>query len=425
MSGIFARLWARLFADDAGVIMVLWAIVLPVMLGFMGLGIESGAWYLKKRDLHAAADAGAIAGGYATGTGLSNITQVATTEVNRNGFSAANGVSIQVNSPPAGGAYAGNSQSVEVLLSQSQARMFSALLMGADPSISVRSVSLQVSSGNACVLALDPSANSALNFSGNATVSLPTCIAASNSSSTSAVNAAIDLNGSSTVVAEGIYTAGGYSVNGAASLTTTNAPITNGSTIPDPYANLTVPSYSGCNQNNYQKTGHSTVTLSPGVYCNGIRIQGGTVNLQPGVYIIDRGDLVVNGTTTLNGTGVTIILTSSTGTGYGNVTINGGATINLSAPTSGAYAGVVFYQDRNAGTSGTNRFNGGANMNITGAIYFPQQLLDFTGGSSSSATCTQIVGRLITFTGNNNVTSNCPSSGIQNIAVPGSVKLVE
>ena len=49
----------------------------------------------------------------------------------------------------------------------------------------------------------------------------------------------------------------------------------------------------------------------------------------------------------MNGTGVTIVLTGSSGN-YATVTIGNGASVTLSAPTSGATAGIVFFGDRNA-----------------------------------------------------------------------------
>ena len=73
----------------------------------------------------------------------------------------------------------------------------------------------------------------------------------------------------------------------------------------------------------------------------------------------------------MNGTGVTIILTSSTSGNYATVTIDNGATVTLSAPTSGTTAGIVFFGDRRASATNSNNFGGGAAVNITGAVYFP------------------------------------------------------
>ena len=51
----------RLAADQRGVIIVMFALMLPIFLGFIGLGVEVGYWFQIKRDLQAAADAPATA----------------------------------------------------------------------------------------------------------------------------------------------------------------------------------------------------------------------------------------------------------------------------------------------------------------------------------------------------------------------------
>ena len=61
-----------------------------------------------------------------------------------------------------------------------------------------------------------------------------------------------------------------------------------------------------------------------------------------GVYYVNGGNFNVGGAVVMNGTGVTIILTSSTSGNYATVTIDNGATVTLSAPTSGTTAGNRF-----------------------------------------------------------------------------------
>jgi hypothetical protein len=91
--------------------------------------------------------------------------------------------------------------------------------------------------------------------------------------------------------------------------------------------------------------------------------------------------------------GVTIFLTGS-GSDYAKVTINGGAHIDIVATTDGEYKGLAFFQDRDApviSSGSPNKLNGGSSMNITGAIYFPNQRLSFSGNNSEEGTCTRIV----------------------------------
>src|SRR5262249_8079765 len=139
----------------------------------------------------------------------------------------------------------------------------------------------------------------------------------------------------------------------------------------DPYSSVPDPSFSGCYQHNFSS--HSTVTIDQGVYCGGIQLNAGAnVKMNPGTYYLDGGNLQVNVSATLSGNGVTLVFTSSSGANYATATINGGATINLTAPTTGAYAGIVMFGDRNMPLDTTFKFNGGATQSLNGAIYMPK-----------------------------------------------------
>jgi hypothetical protein len=101
------------------------------------------------------------------------------------------------------------------------------------------------------------------------------------------------------------------------------------------------------------------VTLTPDDYCAGIKINAGAdVTFEPGIYVINRGDLTVNGGATIRGDSVTFILTATSTNEVGNITINGGADVELTAPgpdghfpndpghvDHGKYPGLLFIQD--------------------------------------------------------------------------------
>ena len=67
----------------------------------------------------------------------------------------------------------------------------------------------------------------------------------------------------------------------------------------------------------------------------------GTRTMQPGIYVVSGGDFKINANANVTGTGVTIYIKAGT-----NVSINGNATVNLAAPTSGTYSGMLFFGDR-------------------------------------------------------------------------------
>jgi hypothetical protein len=70
--------------------------------------------------------------------------------------------------------------------------------------------------------------------------------------------------------------------------------------MPDPYAGLTIPSYSGCSSSEVKNNTIKTPSTNVYVYCGGISLDSGTtLNLAAGTYILDQGGLKVNGGATL------------------------------------------------------------------------------------------------------------------------------
>src|SRR3954453_15516814 len=68
-SASIAARFGRLGADCRGAVMPLFALALPIVIGFAGLGTEVADWYLTKRTMQGAADAAAAtAAALAAGT---------------------------------------------------------------------------------------------------------------------------------------------------------------------------------------------------------------------------------------------------------------------------------------------------------------------------------------------------------------------
>ena len=72
---------------------------------------------------------------------------------------------------------------------------------------------------------------------------------------------------------------------------------------------------------------------------------------------------------------------------------NGNTTLNLTAPTSGAYNGILMYQDRT--DANLAEFNGTPITNLTGIIYMPDNPLEFSGNTTSNLITDLIVNQLI------------------------------
>jgi hypothetical protein len=129
--------------------------------------------------------------------------------------------------------------------------------------------------------------------------------------------------------------------------------------------------------------------------------------MHPGTYYINAGDFETNAQSEITALGVTIILTG-TGTSIGQVKMNGGADIEMAAPASGNYKGVLFFKDPSAPASYNDVFNGGASGSFLGAIYMPSQTVTLNGNSTFATDCLQIVSRKVVMTGNTTITNDCP-----------------
>jgi Flp pilus assembly protein TadG len=421
----------RLARDRKGAIAVMTALTVTSLLGFAGLGTDATLWFVAKRNLQGAADAAAYSAStaFAAGANSTAYGNAAKAIAAQYGFTnGVNGVSVAVNSPPASGAYTTDSSAIEVVISQPQPLFFSSLFLNTQPTASSRAVALEGSSSDGCVMALDKGdVTDGLGDSGTGKLTLNGCTIYVNSSSSSA----LQMSGSASINALAAYIVGNYSMSGTATFTTTKG-ITTGSTAAlNPYASVSVPTFSGCNSTGVSVSGGSK-TLSAATYggtmviCGNLTTSGlATLNLGPGTYILDSGSFSVSGSSTVTGTGgVTIILTSSKGS-YGTASVSGGTTVTLTAPTSGPLSGLALFQDPKA-SGGTNSLSGGAGQNITGAIYFPDEAVSYSGGSTTgtASKCTQLIGLTLTFSGTTTFNSNCTGVGIASVG-GGATKLVE
>lgn len=108
--------------------------------------------------------------------------------------------------------------------------------------------------------------------------------------------------------------------------------------------------------------------------------------------------------------GVTFYNTANATTpGYKPITVSGGSDTTLTAPTSGTYAGILFFQDRNLPSGDLNKQNtisGGSDGAFTGVLYFPTTPLVYSGGGSTTAAYADIIAWTLTISGSSQFSTN-------------------
>ena len=114
-------------------------------------------------------------------------------------------------------------------------------------------------------------------------------------------------------------------------------------------------------------------------------------------------------TLSASGAVTTLVFTSHNRNDYATASINGNATLNLTAPQSGPTAGIVMFGDRNTPVGTSFKLSGDSSQYLSGAAYVPSAAIQYACGAATSTTCTQLIGNTVTFMGNSSVSVNCSS----------------
>lgn len=419
-------------SEEKGGTTVLVALSAPVIVGALGAGVDTGAWYMEKHRVQRIADSAALGGARALAGGQDESTAqaIANRDAARNGFSAGASQTIVVNSPPTSGTYAGKTGAVEVIVTRSLPSLFSSYMLGtAARAVRGRAVAAMKTAkggaGSGCILAKDTTRSGAISLTGNAALSAPDCFVAANSTSLSALTAV----GNANVTAYTLYLGGQDTLTGNARVNVTEAAHLHYSGVTDPYEDLyPTPTLSGaCLKTNYKLNGNGAATLSPGRYCGGISVSSnGKLTLRPGTYYMDAGNFTIdgNGVVTCSscggGAGVTIVFTASSTTKIGTANISGNASVTLSPPGADSgqpYPGLVFCQDPRAPADAkTASMTGNGALKLSGVLYFPSNTLKLSGngGLSEGYRCTILIARSIEVMGNGSLsTTDCAAMGVK------------
>jgi hypothetical protein len=420
-------------AHNAGSTAVIAAILFPVVVGGLGLGAETGYWYLTQRKLQHVADVSA----HAAGTRLraddteQQIIAAARRVASQSGYSGT--PDLAVDPHYTSDAHPG-AMLVEVIATDTQPRLFSAVVAGffsSDPQLTITMSARAVAevddskASKACVLALSSTATRAITVTGASTLTLEGCDLASNSNDGNALYVTSSATSGCAFSVGGAYTPG-------LQLTQCDEAKENAPLVRDPYAHVTEPAFSAipCEKDSRVGKPNSATTLTPvhahGSGVNAMRFCGdldvkGTITFEPGLYIV-QGTLKMtssNEASQMTGAGVTFYFPDG-----GEIRLTG-TSLDLAAPATGPFAGLLVFGSRSA-TTRTHLISGNNDSTLTGAVYAPASAITMSGNAGAiGGGCTQVVGDTVTFTGSSTLQTNCDHAGTIEITTNEMVSLVE
>ena len=122
-------------------------------------------------------------------------------------------------------------------------------------------------------------------------------------------------------------------------------------------------------------------TLYPGVYCGRLEVNGGTAYFEPGIYIVNDAQFIVNSSGTAIGNGVSFYLTGDNA----KLKFNSGSHVEFTAPTTGAMVGIVFFEDRSNSTGNEHLFNSNTTSFFEGTVYLPRGRIKINSLATSNS----------------------------------------
>jgi len=396
---------------------------LTVLVGLLALEVDLGWAYYRRIAAKAAADAAVSAAAKAAMAGAiytvqsktacpstlsaSVPLQVGCMYAQSNGFTNGGGQTVSMAAGTTGSPVTGLTPSywITATISESLPTGFGRVFGNAlNPTVISSAAVFQTGTPSGCVYILDPNSAQALSISGGATLTSGCGIQVNSTSSQ-----AVYLNGGASITTNGgakTKIVGNYYLGGGASISPT--PTTGAPVVTDPWAAMPVPSTGSC-QSAVNMGNADVKTISPGTYCSQISVQGSaTLTLNPGTYVLQNGFNVGNSGKMQASGGVTLYMTG------GSSVVTGAGIVNLTAPTSGAYQGVLLWQAL-ADTTSASLSNGGSEV-LNGLLYFPGATLTYLGAGNQTGITATLAAKKISLSGGASITypATTPYSGVTN-----------
>lgn len=398
-------------ADRRGSVAVIFAVIVPALLLVAGGTVDFAHIMLQSQRLQDAVDVATLAATRELGLADSrrdNVASVVETmvraAVSANGFGTTMPtLTTVVSSDPL---------EIRVDARHTPATFFGGGFGLLPSEIRVSAVARIVGRPNVCLLGLDPSSTGTISLEKNALITAQNCAVFSNSTAMNGLKS----KDSSTLSATLICSAGGKD---GAKGNFSPEPLTDCPTFDDPLSARPEPPVARCDTS-LPKIVNGNIELRPGTYCGGLTIRSlASVTLQPGIYVIKDGELLVDEDAKLTGNGVGFFLVGNNAT----ITFKRRSSIDLSASDQGPLAGILFFEARSRPTGTRHQILSDDARNLLGTIYLSRGeiYIDANNPIADKSAYTAIVARKVTLFGGPNLVLNA-NYDLTNVPVPEGIR---
>ena len=407
----------RIQQDDNGQMLIVAALSLMALSGFLALSIDVGLLFRVKRNLQIAADAAATAGAldYYYNASDTSAQAAAQAAAATNGVTnGQNGVLVTVNTPPVNGPNSGSPGDVEVIVTQPNPTVFMKMFNFGSMTVAARAVAGTPLPTKTCVYVLSPNDANAMQLSGSFDVSVSHCGVIVDSSDRDA----LQFTGPSGYLSASFVSVVGG--DGGQPSDSNPAPVTGAAPVNDPI-NISGPvPPDGCTSSSAATslTGSFSGPGAGKVICFTQQVALSNVTLGPGVYVFENG-VTTSGNISSGIGGTTLDVYS------GSLTMNSGTVLSLTAPTSGDTNGIALMEPSSNSSQITIQ-KGNVTGSLTGIIYAPSAQLylqdsgdDTSGGISlvSDLIVKTLVDKTATLTVNSYSAANPTTTPLRAVAL--------
>ena len=400
------------YSSERGQALVIIALAMIGLVGITGLAIDGSRAFSDRRQAQNAADTAALAASLANVRSEENWSGIGLERAAGNGYDN-NGTTniVNVYNPPIDGPYAGDGQYVQVVITSRLDTLFARVVGIEQMTNTVQAVAkvdppdyTEMYFGNA-VVGLAPHECKAIKYQGNADTTLKGGGLFVNSDCPDA--AFFNHSSAAALKAPSLNSVGGVEYEPGSldvpSISTGAQPFSY------PPREIVLP--------NISCSGSATVngeTLSPGNW-SGKFPPNNVKYLESGTYCVN-GDFRLNASDVLIGHNVVISMES------GEVRWNGGATIQLDAPDSGPFRGLLLYLPM-TNSSGIT-INGNSDSAFAGTILAPASPIDVKGTGGADGFHSQIIGYTVDISGTSAMDILYNNSENWDAPTPPSIELI-